>query len=312
MYNQKISSSAIIGKNVALGENVEVGERVVIKDGCIIGNNVVLCNDVYIDYNVIIRDNVTIKECGTIGARCVLGEHLADFYEDRNNKCHPLVIGENALIRSESIIYGSNTIGDNLQTGHRVTIRENSKIGKHVRIGTLSDIQGDCEIQDYVNMHSNVHVGQKSIIKKYVWFFPYVILTNDPNPPSTTLIGVTIEEFAVVSTGSIILPGVTIKSGSLVGAGAIVTKDIEAGMVAVGNPAKMRCPVEKIVDNISGENIYPWRYTFDRGMPWQGIGYDKWKQGKNDLGGGVSKIHVFKPANMPHLLDNSTSGKEVA
>jgi len=28
--------------------------------------------------------------------------------------------------------------------------------------------------------------------------------------------------------------------------------------------------------------------------------------------GGVSKIHVFKPANMPHLLDNSTSGKEVA
>ena len=106
MYNQKISSSAIIGKNVALGENVEVGERVVIKDGCIIGNNVVLCNDVYIDYNVIIRDNVTIKECGTIGARCVLGEHLADFYEDRNNKCHPLVIGENTLIRSESIIYG--------------------------------------------------------------------------------------------------------------------------------------------------------------------------------------------------------------
>lgn len=312
MNNQRISSSAVIGKNVILGENVEVGEQVVIKDGCFIGDNVVLCNNVYVDYDVIIRDNVTIKERGTIGAKCVLGEYLADFYDDRNNKCHPLLIGANALIRSETIIYGDNIIGDNLQTGHRVTIREKSKIGNHVRIGTLSDIQGDCEIQDYVNMHSNVHVGQKSIVKKYAWLFPYVILTNDPNPPSTTLMGVTIEEFAVVSTGSIILPGITIRSEALVGAGSIVTKDIEAGMVAVGNPAKVRCPVEKIVDNVTGENIYPWRYTFDRGMPWHGIGYDRWKQEQRELGGGISKIHIFKPANMPYLLDNSTYGEEVA
>ena len=92
MNNQRISSSAVIGKNVILGENVEVGEQVVIKDGCFIGDNVVLCNNVYVDYDVIIRDNVTIKERGTIGAKCVLGEYLADFYDDRNNKCHPLLI----------------------------------------------------------------------------------------------------------------------------------------------------------------------------------------------------------------------------
>lgn len=312
MYNQKISASAAIGKSVILGKNVEVGERVVIKDGCIIGNNVILGNDVYVDYNVIIRDNVVIKEHGTIGARSVLGEYLADFYADRYNEYHPLLIGANALIRSETIIYGDNAIGDNFQTGHRVTIREKCKIGKNVRIGTLSDVQGYCEIQDYVNMHSNVHVGQKSVIKKYVWLFPYVILTNDPNPPSMTLMGVTIEEFAVVSTGSIILPGITIKSGSLVGAGAIVTKDIEEGMVAIGNPAKMRCSVEKIVDNVTGEKIYPWRYTFDRGMPWHGIGYDKWKQEQNSFGGGISKIYILKLTDRAYLLADRIYGKEVA
>lgn len=274
----KIAESAHIDHNVIIGNDVVIGENCVINSGCIIGDNVVVGEGTYLDYGVIVRSNVNIKEHGKIGARCILGEYLVDFFQGKEYGFHPLVIGANALVRSESIIYGDNTLGDNLQTGHRVTIRENSKIGNHVRIGTLSDIQGYCEIQDYVNMHSNVHVGQKSIIKKYAWLFPYVVLTNDPNPPSETLLGVTIEEFAVVSTGSIILPGLTIGTGALIGAGAIVTKNVDEGMVALGNPAKMICSTDKVTDNVTGEKVYPWQYTFDRGMPWQNIGFEGWKK----------------------------------
>lgn len=281
MGENKISVNAIICENVIIGKNVEIKDGVVIKAGCIIGDNVVIGEGVYIDYGVIIRDNVEIKDFGVIGAKCILGEYLADFYQGRSNNYHPLIIGAHALIRSETIIYGDNEFGEYLQTGHRVTIREKSEIGEHVRIGTLSDIQGYCKIEDYVNIHSNVHIGQKSVIRKYVWLFPYVVLTNDPNPPSETLLGVTIEEFAVVSTGAIILPGIVVKSGALVGAGAIVTKDVQEEMVAVGNPAKMRCDVGKIVDDSSGKQVYPWRYAFDRGMPWQGIGYDVWEKKQN-------------------------------
>lgn len=43
-----------------------------------------------------------------------------------------------------------------------------ARIGNHVRIGTLSDIQGHCEIGNYVNMHSNVHIGMKSEIEDFV------------------------------------------------------------------------------------------------------------------------------------------------
>lgn len=206
-----IAGNANIADNVILGDNVTIGADSVINAGCIIGDNVVIGQDVYLDYNVIVRNDVTVKNGGKIGARCILGEYLADFYSEQQYKPYPLIIGENALIRSETIIYGDNVLGDRMQTGHRVTIRENSKIGNNVRIGTLSDIQGYCEIQDYVNIHSNVHIGQKSVIKKYAWLFPYVVLTNDPNPPSESLSGVTIEEFAVVSTGSIVLPGLTKK-----------------------------------------------------------------------------------------------------
>lgn len=282
MSKNKISIEAIIAEDVLIGNNVEIGAGTVINSGCIIGDNVILGNNVYVDYNVIIRDNVTIKDNGTIGARCILGEYLVDFYKNRVNKNHPLVLGENALIRSETIIYGDNNIGDNFQTGHRVTIREGAQIGRNVRVGTLSDIQGHCIIEDYVNMHSNVHIGHKSVIKKYAWIFPYVVLTNDPNPPSESLLGVTLEEFAVVSTGSVLLPGITVGTGALVGAGAIVTKNVDANMVAVGNPAKMICGTEKIRDNVTGEKVYPWQYTFDRGMPWQGIGYDNWKEQQNE------------------------------
>lgn len=279
--NHKIAESARIEQNVTIGNNVVIGDNCVIKSGCIIGDNVTIGENTYLDYGVIVRSDVDLKGYTKIGARCILGEYLAGFFQEKNYGTHPLVIGENALIRSESIIYGDNVLGNNLQTGHRVTIRENSKIGDHVRIGTLSDIQGYCEIQDYVNLHSNVHVGQKSVIKRYVWIFPYVVLTNDPNPPSESLLGVTIEEFAVISTGSIILPGLTIGEGALIGAGAIVTKNINKGMVALGNPAKMVCSTDKVTDHTTGEKVYPWQYTFDRGMPWQNMGYDEWKKEQN-------------------------------
>lgn len=276
MSTNSIGENTKIADSVRLGENVRIGAGVVICDYCVIGNNVVIEDNAYLDCAVIVRDNVTISDGSTIGARCILGEYLVDFYKERINKGHSLTIGSNSLIRSETIIYGDNVLGDHLQTGHRVTIREQSKIGSHVRIGTLSDIQGYCEIQDYVNLHSNVHIGQKSVVKKYAWIFPYVVLTNDPNPPSDSLLGVTVEEYAIIATGTVVLPGKTIGTGALIGAGSVVTKDISANMVAVGNPAREKVPTEKIKDSITGNQVYPWQYTFDRGMPWENIGYVNW------------------------------------
>lgn len=255
-----------------------ISENVIIKDGVRIGDNVTIEDGVYIDYDAIIRDNVTIKRGTFIGTRCIIGEYLFDFYDDKTNKRHPLIIGENSLIRSETIIYGDCTIGKNFQTGHRVTIREKTQIGQNVRIGTLSDIQGFCEIGDYVNLHSNVHIGMRSTIKKYAWIFPYVVLTNDPNPPSNTVKGVTVGEFAVIATNSIVLPGKHIGKDSLVGAGSIVTKDVPPMKVVVGNPAKVICDVTEVKDKSTGESLYPWRYHFDRGMPWKGLGYESWSK----------------------------------
>lgn len=255
-----------IHESVQMGQNNIIGKNVILEKGVIIGNN------------CIINDNVTIKENTKIGNGCILGEYINDYFiSDSHLYVNPkTVIGKNSLIRSMTIIYADNNLGDFLETGHRVTIREKSDIGHHVRIGTLSDIQGFCKIGNYVRMHSNVHVGQESNIKDFVWLFPYCILTNDPTPPSNRLFGTTLEKYSVLATGTIVLPNMRIGEASFIGAHSLVNKNVEAGKLYAGNPAKYICEVKDFKNRFTGEFPYPWMKNFERGMPWEGIGYDKW------------------------------------
>lgn len=256
---QDIHPTALIGDNVTIGKNVTIGAR------------------------TIIYDNVTIGDSTIIGANSILGEPQASIYEDLSGYQNPkLSIGANSLIRSGTIIYAGSEIGEEFECGHRVTIREKTEIGHHVRIGTLSDIQGHCSIGNYVRLHSNVHIGHKSVVKDFVWIFPYVVLTNDPHPPSNTLVGVTVEDFAVIATMTVILPGVTVGSGSLVGASSLVRANVAAEAVVVGNPAKQVATVREIKSKFDGSAVYPWRDTFDRGMPWEGVGYENWRRSVAD------------------------------
>ena len=228
----------------------------IIDDGAKIGNNVSIGPYSIIHKNVVIGDNTEI------GAYCEIG------LPTKLANGRPLIIGNRAVIRSHSVFYEGSTFGEKLVTGHRVTIRELTTAGNGFQIGTLGDIQGHCEIGDYVKCHSNVHIGQHSTVGNYVWIFPYVVLTNDPHPPSEVMAGVTIEDFAVIATMSVILPGVTVKKGALVGAHSSVNKDVAPDAVVAGSPAKFICGTEKIkLKDGSGNHAYPWRRHFHRGYP---------------------------------------------
>lgn len=243
----------------------------------LIGDGVSLGRDVVIGPRAIIYDHVSIGDRCQIGADVILGEPNASIYSSPDSYVNPqLTIGAASIIRSGSILYAGSKFGEQLETGHRVTIREGTNAGTNLRVGTLSDIQGNCQIGDYVRFHSNVHIGQKSVIGDFVWIFPYVVLTNDPHPPSSHLVGVTIEAFAVIATMSVILPGVTIGSDALVGAGSIVNRSVASEDVVVGNPAKRVASVRDIKSKKDGTSVYPWRLNFDRGMPWEGVGYEAW------------------------------------
>lgn len=233
-----IHPTALVSSEARLGERVTIGPFTVI------------------------HPNVQIGAGTTIGSHCEIGTPTP------RAEGRPLVLGADCTIRSHSIFYEGSTLGDGLVTGHRVTVREGTTAGSHLQIGTLSDIQGSCTIGDYVRFHSNVHIGQLSTIGSYVWIFPYVVLTNDPHPPSNVMRGVTVHDYAAIATMSVILPGVVIGRGALVGAHSSVGRDVAEDTVVAGAPAKPICPTRDLrLKDGSGLPAYPWRRHFHRGYP---------------------------------------------
>ncbi|KMJ46232.1 acetyltransferase [Xenorhabdus khoisanae] len=234
----KIGMYSIISEKAQIGENVTIGDFVTIHG------------------NVIIDDNTIIESYCEIG----IPNHLSEG--------KVLHIGKNSHIRSHSIFYEGSIFGEGLMTGHRVTVREKTVAGNGFQLGTLSDVQGHCEIGDYVKTHSNVHIGQHSKIGNYVWIFPYVVLTNDPHPPSNILMGVTLQDFSVIATMSVILPGAVVAKGCLVGAHSSLSGKTEEDMIYAGNPAKRIGPTSKLkLKDGSRQPAYPWRKHFKRGYP---------------------------------------------
>lgn len=208
-----------------------------------------------------IHDNVCIGRNTNIEGYCELGVTSA-LSEGKKIK-----IGSDSLIRSHSVFYEGSIFGAGLVTGHRVTVREKTFAGKNLQIGTLSDIQGHCEIGDYVRFHSNVHIGQKSKIGNFVWIFPYVVLTNDPHPPSETMCGVKIHDFAVIATMSVVLPGAEIAEGCLLGAHSCIKGKTDPDHIYAGSPARLICPTSQIQLSDGSGSAYPWRKHFRRGYP---------------------------------------------
>ncbi|KAA1194780.1 acyltransferase [Photorhabdus heterorhabditis] len=231
-----IHETAFISPNAIIGDNVEIGAFCIIHPGVHIGDNT------------------------KIGNYCEIG--LATPLAKTNT----LEIGKSSCIRSHSVLYIGSIIGDKFNTGHYVTVRENSVIGSNCQIGSRGDIQGDCSIGDYTKMHADVHVGKLSKIGQFVWMFPGVLLTNDPTPPSEELKGITIEDYVVVASKAVLMPGITLGKDSVIAVGSIVKDSVKPGMLASGHPAKQICKSSILRHhNNPAIKAYPWRYRFHRG-----------------------------------------------
>jgi acetyltransferase-like isoleucine patch superfamily enzyme len=255
-------------------------EKYNIHSGSIISPNAKIGRDVTIGVNVIVYDNVEIGDHAFIGPQSIIGEPVAAYYHDNSYENPVLIIGSHSIIRSGAIIYAGTTIGEKFECGHRVTIRENTKIGHHCRVGTQSDILDCCEIGDYTRLHSNVFVAQHTSIGCYVWLLPGVTLTNDPYPPSPSdqFLFVRVDDYAVICAKSVILPGIKIGKDALVGAMSLVRENVQPEAVVVGNPAKQIACIQDLKSHPAGEKLYPWRERFDRGMPWEGMDFKEWEK----------------------------------
>ncbi len=249
---------AFVSPLAEIGEGVEVGPGTIIHPDARVGAR---CR---------IGSFCEIGEAAVVlGADVIIGGHCQIGHPAGNSDGTPLVIGRGSHIRSYSVFYEASTFGEELVTGHRVTVRENTRAGKCLQLGTLSDVQGHCILGDHVKTHSSVHICQKAVVEDFVRLYPYVVLTNDPHPPSAGFMqGPTIRRFAVIATHACVMPAVEVGEDSLVAAAALVTENVPPRTVVGGVPAKILCGVEKIkLKDGTGGLAYPWRRHFHRGYP---------------------------------------------
>ena len=196
--------------------------------------------------NYIVHRNVSFGKNAQIGYYVVIG------VPPRGSKEGELrtIIGMQAVIRSHTVIYGGNKIGDNFQTGHNVLIREKNRIGNNVSIGSNSVIEHHVEIADNVRLHSQVFIPEFSILEEGSWIGPNVVLTNAYHPlcpdVKKCLKGPTIGKGAKVGANSTVLPDIVIGEYALIGAGSVVVDNVPPRVVAAGNPAKVMKSIEEL------------------------------------------------------------------
>ena len=171
----------------------------------------------------------------TLGKNCEIQDDVIMGNSDEDE----VIIGDNALIRSGSIIYSDVKIGNGFKTGHRAFIRENSEIGDNVLIGTNTVLDGHCKLGNNVSIQTGAYITINTTIEDNVFIGPRVVTTNDKYMQTgAKLIGPTIKKGARIGANSTILPGVVIGEGAVVGSGSVVTKDVAPGKTVAGNPAR--------------------------------------------------------------------------
>jgi|SRR5579875_539885 UDP-2-acetamido-3-amino-2,3-dideoxy-glucuronate N-acetyltransferase len=149
-----------------------------------------------------------------------------------------------------------------------VSVADDVRLGKGVRLADFVNLYG-CEIGDdtrigaFVEVQSDVKIGRRCKISSHtficsgvrvedeVFVGHGVVFINDRRPRATNADGspkaaedwlmerTLVRRGASIGSGAVVMCGVSIGEGALIGAGAVVTRDVPAGAVVAGNPARL-------------------------------------------------------------------------
>ncbi len=150
----------------------------------------------------------------------------------------------NALVETEEI-------GEGTRIWAFAHIMKNARIGKNCNIGDGTFMEGGAVVGDNVTIKNANMLWEGITLEDGVFVGPQVYFTNDKHPRSPRLpeasdrylghewLSETLVKYgASIGAGAVIVPGITIGEYATIGAGAVVTHDVRAYAIMVGNPAR--------------------------------------------------------------------------
>ncbi|HEY7537132.1 MAG TPA: acyltransferase [Gaiellaceae bacterium] len=188
----------------------------------------------------VLGEGVRVLEGAVVGKQPVLSPRSTASREP----LPPTTIGAGTIVSTGAIVFAGATIGARVIIGDQSCVRERVTIGDDVVLGRGSLVENDTTVGALTKIQADAYITAYSTLEESVFVAPCVVTTNDnfmgrTEKRHTLVAGPTIRRGARIGGGAVLCPAVEIGEEAFVGAGAVVTKDVPARMLVVGNPARV-------------------------------------------------------------------------
>jgi acetyltransferase-like isoleucine patch superfamily enzyme len=188
----------------------------------------------------VLGEGVKVLEHAVVGKQPTLSARSTA----KRDPLPPTEIGDGTVVSTGAVVFAGSKIGARVILGDQSCIRERVTIGDDVVVGRGSLIENDTTIGTLTKIQADAYITAYSTLEDNVFIAPCVVTTNDNFMGRTErrhdlTAGPTIRRGARIGGGAVLCPGIEIGEEAFVGAGAVVTKDVPARMLVVGNPARV-------------------------------------------------------------------------
>jgi acetyltransferase-like isoleucine patch superfamily enzyme len=223
----RIGRYAVVEAQAVIGDGVEIGHHVVVHAGTVLG-------------------------AGTwVGDGAVLGRlprPAATSAVPTPTTLPPLHLGPGCVVGAGAVIYRGTTIGERTLAGDHAFVRDRCQIGAFVTLGSHTTLENEVVVGDYSKLQTGVYLCAWCVVEDHCFLGPCVVTTNDNymgriGRRFAERGGCTVRRGARVGANVTLLPNIVVGADAFVAAASVVTRDVPAGMLVRGAPARVIRPV---------------------------------------------------------------------